>query len=91
MEIINYDRENKKTLEQLEYNKEVSCSSWCCCCYPLAYLMDNLKKKKTIHELAKANPDKSYRELEQEKAEQATYENNGGLVIDDTNECESWQ
>ena len=50
--------------------------------------MDNLKKKKTIHELAKANPDKSYRELEQERAEQATYENNG-LVIDDTNNCES--
>ena len=53
--------------------------------------MDNLKKKKTIHELAKANPDKSYKELEQEKAEQATYENNGELVIDDTNECESCQ
>ena len=52
--------------------------------------MDNLKKKKTIHELAKANPDKSYRELEQEKAEQNTYENSG-LVIDDTNECESCQ
>ena len=49
--------------------------------------MDNLKKKKTLHELAKANPDK---ELEQEKAEQATYENNG-LVIDDTGECESCQ
>ena len=53
--------------------------------------MDNLKKKKIIHELAKANPDKSYTKLEQEKAEQATYENNGGLVIDDTNECESCQ
>ena len=52
--------------------------------------MDNLKKKKTIHELAKANPDKPYKELEQEKAEQATYENNS-LVIDDTNECESCQ
>ena len=50
--------------------------------------MDNLKKKKTLHELAKANPDK---ELEQEKAEQATNENTGGLVIDDTNECESCQ
>ena len=45
----------------------------------------------TIHELAKANPDKTYRELEQEKAEQNTYENNGGLIIDDTNECESCQ
>ena len=52
--------------------------------------MDNLKKKKTIHELAKANPDKSYTKLEQEQAEQATYENNG-LVIDDTDNCESCQ
>ena len=47
-------------------------------------------KKKTLHELAKANPDKTYKELEQEKAEQDTYENNG-LVIDDTGECESCQ
>ena len=47
-------------------------------------------KKKTIHELAKANPNKTYKELEQEKAEQETYENNG-LVIDDTGECESCQ
>ena len=52
--------------------------------------MDNLKKKKTIHELAKANPNKTYSELEQEKAQQETYENNS-LVIDDTNECESCQ
>ena len=44
----------------------------------------------TIHELAKANPNKTYKELEQEKAEQSTYENNG-LVIDDTDECESCQ
>ena len=51
--------------------------------------MDTIKKK-TIHELAKANPDKTYKELEQEKAEQETYENNG-LVIDDTGECESCQ
>ena len=47
----------------------------------------------TIHELAKANPDKNYREVEQLKAEQNTYEqrsdtNTGGLVIDDTGECE---
>ena len=34
---------------------------------------------------------KTNQELEQEKAEQATYENNGGLVIDDTDECESCQ
>ena len=52
--------------------------------------------KKSIHELAKANPDKSYREVEQERAEQSTYEqhsntNTGGLVIDDTNDCESCQ
>jgi len=53
--------------------------------------MNNLKKKKTIYELAKANPNKTYKELEQERAEQATYENNAGLVIDDTNECESCQ
>ena len=53
--------------------------------------MDNLKKKKTINELSKANPNKSYREIEEmQEAEQATYENNG-LVIDDTNECESCQ
>ena len=46
--------------------------------------------KKSIHELAKANPNKTYRELEQEKAEQDTYEGSG-VVIDDTNECESCQ
>ena len=50
----------------------------------------------TIHELAKANPDKNYREVEQLKAEQNTYEqrsntNAGGLVVDDTGECESCQ
>ena len=53
--------------------------------------MDNLKKKKTIYELAKANLYKTYKELEQLKAEQDTYENESGLVIDDTNECESCQ
>ena len=47
--------------------------------------------KISIHELAKANPNKTYRELEQERAEQDTYETNGGVVIDDTNECESCQ
>ena len=52
--------------------------------------MDNLKKKKTMHELAKEFPNKTYKELEQEKAQQETYENNS-LVIDDTNECESCQ
>ena len=50
----------------------------------------NCTCKKSIHELAKANPNKTYSELEQLKAEQDTYENNS-LVIDDTNECESCQ
>ena len=59
-------------------------------CHNRTCFMDNIKKKKTIHELAKANPNKTYKELEQEKAEQETYENNG-LVIDDTGECESCQ
>ena len=58
--------------------------------HSLTCFMDTIKKKKTIHELAKENPDKTYRELEQEQAEQATYEING-LVIDDTGECESCQ
>ena len=57
----------------------------------LTCFMDNIKKKKTIHELAKANPNKTYKELEKERAEQATYENNGGLVIDSTDDCESCQ
>ena len=48
-------------------------------------------KKKTIHELAKANPNKTYKELEKERAEQSTNENTGGLVLDDTDECESCQ
>ena len=47
--------------------------------------------KKSIHELAKENPDKTYRELEQQRAEQNTYENKGGLVIDSTDDCESCQ
>ena len=34
----------------------------------------NCTCKKTIHELAKANPDKTYKELEKVKAEQDTYE-----------------
>ena len=59
--------------------------------HSLTCFMDIIKKKKTIHELAKANPNKTYKELEQAKAEQDTYENNGGLVIDETDECESCQ
>ena len=58
--------------------------------HSLTCFMDTIKKKKTIHELAKANPDKTYTELEQLKAEQDTYENNS-IVIDDTGECESCQ
>tara|TARA_Y100000296_G_scaffold9234_1_gene10773 strand:+ start:214 stop:522 length:309 start_codon:yes stop_codon:yes gene_type:complete len=42
--------------------------------------------KINIHELAKANPNKTYRELEQERAEQVTYENNSGLIVVDC-EC----
>jgi len=55
----------------------------------------NCTCKKTIHELAKANPDKTYKELEKEKAEQNTYEHSiksgplsGGVIVDDTNDCE---
>ena len=47
--------------------------------------------KKTIGELAKANPNKTYRELDSMRDEDLSYENNGGLVIDDTNECEGCQ
>ena len=52
--------------------------------------MDTIKKK-TIHELAKANPNKTYKELEKMRDEDLSYENNGGLIIDDTGECESCQ
>jgi hypothetical protein len=45
----------------------------------------NCTCKKSIHKLAKANPNKTYNELEQIKAEPE------GLVIDDTEECESCQ
>ena len=55
----------------------------------------NCTCKKTIHELAKANPDKTYKELEKEKAEQKTYEHSiktmpfsGEVIVDDTNDCE---
>ena len=58
--------------------------------YPSSTCFMDTIKKKTIHELAKANPNKTYKELEQEKLEQDTYENNG-VVIDDTGECESCQ
>ena len=47
--------------------------------------------KKSIHELAKANPNKTYNELDQMRQEDQSFENNGGLVIDDTGECESCQ
>ena len=42
----------------------------------------NCTCKKNIHKLAKANPNKPYKELE---------ETTNNLVIDDTNECESCQ
>ena len=47
--------------------------------------------KKSIHELAKENPNKTYNELDQMRQEDLSYESNGGLVIDDTEECESCQ
>ena len=51
----------------------------------------NCTCKKSINELAKANPNISYNKLEQMRQEDLSYESNGGLVIDDTNECESCQ
>ena len=51
----------------------------------------NCTCKKSIHELAKANPNKTYNELDQMRQEDLSYENNGEVVIDDTNECESCQ
>ena len=49
----------------------------------------NCTCKKSIGELAKANTTKTYNELEQMKEQKDL--SNGGLVIDDTNECESCQ
>ena len=51
----------------------------------------NCTCKKSIHELAKANPNKTYREIDQMKQEDLSYERRGEVVIDDTNECESCQ
>ena len=51
----------------------------------------NCTCKKSIHELAIVNPNKTYKELEKMKQEDLSYENNGQVVIDDTNECESCQ
>ncbi len=39
-------------------------------------IKQKIKFKKTIHELAKDNPSKTYNELEQERAEQDTYDKN---------------
>ena len=47
------------------------CSCTACAC-----------SSETIHELAKANPNKNYRELEKQM---------NSVVIDDTNECEGCQ
>ena len=52
---------------------------------------DTCTCKKTIGDFAKANPNKTYRELENMRDEDLSYENNGGIVIDDTGECESCQ
>jgi hypothetical protein len=51
----------------------------------------NCTCKKSINELAKANPNKTYKELDQMRQEDLSYESNGEVVIDDTNECESCQ
>ena len=40
----------------------------------------NCTCKKRIHELAKANPNKSYNELEQMRQEDLSYEGNGEIV-----------
>ena len=51
-------------------------------------------KKKTLHELAKEYPYKTYKQLEQEQAEQETYERHSktdSLVIDSTDDCEGCQ
>ena len=51
----------------------------------------NCTCKKSIGKLAEENPNKTYNELEKMRNEDLSYESNGGLVIDDTNECESCQ
>ena len=48
----------------------------------------NCTCKKSIGELAVANPTKTYHELDEMRQKDLS---NGGLVIDDTNECESCQ
>ena len=51
----------------------------------------NCTCKKSINELAKANPNISYNKLEQMRQEDKSYEGRGEIVIDDTGECESCQ
>ena len=51
----------------------------------------NCTCKKSIHELAKAFPNKTYNEIEKMRQEDLSYESSGEVVIDDTNECESCQ
>jgi len=48
----------------------------------------NCTCKKSIGELAKKNPNKTYHELDEMRQKDLS---NGGLIIDDTNECESCQ
>jgi hypothetical protein len=51
----------------------------------------NCTCKKSINELAKANPNKSYNKLYKIKEDFNYQKSNGEVVIDDTNECESCQ
>ena len=48
----------------------------------------NCTCKKSIGELAKENPNKTYHELDEMRQKDSS---NVGLIIDDTNECESCQ
>ena len=51
----------------------------------------NCTCKKSINDLAKANPNKSYNEIYKIKEDLNYQKGNGEVVIDDTNECESCQ
>tara|TARA_R110000765_G_C18552252_1_gene562475 strand:+ start:191 stop:376 length:186 start_codon:yes stop_codon:yes gene_type:complete len=51
----------------------------------------NCTCKKSINDLAKANPNKSYNDLHKIKEDLNYQKGNGEVVIDDTNECESCQ
>ena len=51
----------------------------------------NCTCKKSINDLAKANPNISYNQLYKIKEDFNYQKGNGKVVIDDTNECESCQ